>query len=158
MLNWFRFNVLCIQFFYIFFLLQIFISVMTAKIDIADTKNESNKIKIYNACEQKSKPSTIIGKIVHFLDLKLLTDAIYVNIVFGLTFALFSDSMFSTLLPIYMMDKGFTKVNTNHFFEYSYLWFDWEFFVFKIYLVRGCCNHRGRAWSWYGRSAFVSIY
>lgn len=97
---------------------------MNAKIDIADTKNDSIKFKIHNANEKNSKPYTIIGKIVHFLDLKLLNDAIYVNIVFGLTFALFSDSMFSTLLPIYMIDRGFTKVNTNIFLQYFYLRFD----------------------------------
>lgn len=88
----------------------ILILVMTAKIDIAETRNDSAKIKILNASEKQLKPCTIINKIVHFLDLKLLNDPIYVNIVFGLAFALFSDSMFSTLLPTYMMDKGFTKV------------------------------------------------
>lgn len=85
---------------------------MNTKIDVADTQNDPIKIKINHTpqIEEKSKPCTIIEKIVHFLDLKLLNDAIYVNIVFGLTFALFSDSMFSTLLPVYMMDKGFSKV------------------------------------------------
>lgn len=130
----------------IFFLLHIFISVMTAKIDIA--RNDSIKIKIHNASEKKSKPCTIIGKIIHFLDLKLLSDAIYVNIVFGLTFALFSDSMFSTLLPIYMMDKGFTKVRADNFFLNIFIFNLIENFrlVFKIYLVRSRCNNRGRAW------------
>lgn len=89
---------------------SILIIVVTAKIDIADTRNDPTKINIHNSREKQPKSCTILGKIVHFLDLKLLNDPIYVNIVFGLAFALFSDSMFSTMLPTYMMDKGFTKV------------------------------------------------
>lgn len=85
---------------------------MNTKIDIgADARNDSIKLKINHVTPgNKLKPCTIVGKIVHFLNLKLLNDMIYVNIVLGLTFALFSDSMFSTLLPIYLMDKGFSKV------------------------------------------------
>lgn len=94
------------------------ISVMNTKIDIADSRNDSIKIKMNNTVsqEKKSKSCTIVGKIVHFLDLNLLTDMIYVNIVAGLTFAIFSDNMFSTLLPIYLInDKGFPKVLSLNF-------------------------------------------
>ncbi|XP_055300044.1 monocarboxylate transporter 14-like [Sitodiplosis mosellana] len=51
-------------------------------------------------------------KIVEFLDLTLFKDLIYVNIVLGNTFALYSDSAFFTLLPMYMFKLGFDKPDT----------------------------------------------
>lgn len=64
------------------------------------------------APKQYSEPmrSTILNKIVHFLDLTLLKDAIYVNIVIGFSFTIFSDSIFNALLPIFLIEKGFSQV------------------------------------------------
>lgn len=69
--------------------------------------------------KERSEPkrSTIFNKIVHFLDLKLLKDAIYVNIVFGFSFAMFSENMFNALLPIFLIEKGFHQVWSSLFFE-----------------------------------------
>lgn len=49
-------------------------------------------------------------KIVDFLDLTLFKDPIYLNIILGNTFALYSDSAFFTLLPMYLFTLGFEKV------------------------------------------------
>lgn len=49
----------------------------------------------------------IWGNIVDFLDLTLLKDLIYVNIAFGVACGLFSDNMFTSLLPLYLNSLGF---------------------------------------------------
>lgn len=51
-------------------------------------------------------------KVVDFLDLTLFNDLIYVNIVFGMSFALYSDTAFFTLQPLYLFELGFTKTDT----------------------------------------------
>lgn len=48
--------------------------------------------------------------IVNFLDLTLLKKPIYVNIVLGISFALYSDIAFFTLQPLYLFELGFNKV------------------------------------------------
>ncbi|CAD6995604.1 unnamed protein product [Ceratitis capitata] len=50
--------------------------------------------------------------LVEFLDLKLLKKPIYVNIVLGISFALYSDIAFFTLQPLYLFELGFTKADT----------------------------------------------
>ncbi|XP_075154484.1 monocarboxylate transporter 9 [Haematobia irritans] len=50
--------------------------------------------------------------IVDFLDLTLLKKPIYVNIVLGISFALYSDIAFFTLQPLYMFELGFNKPDT----------------------------------------------
>lgn len=66
------------------------------------------------------RPSTLVPSekddrsiwqiIVDFLDLTLLKKPIYVNIVLGISFALYSDIAFFTLQPLYMFELGFNKV------------------------------------------------
>lgn len=53
--------------------------------------------------------------LVDFLDLTLLKKPIYVNIVLGLSFALYSDIAFFTLQPLYMFELGFSKVRYTYF-------------------------------------------
>lgn len=48
---------------------------------------------------------------MNYLDLSLLKDLIYVNVVIGLTMSLYSDGGFFILLPMYLFDLGFTKDN-----------------------------------------------
>lgn len=74
--------------------------VMISNVDSTAVPNES------------SEPirSTVFDQIVYFLDLTLLKDAIYVNIVLGYSFAMFSDSMFNALLPLFLIEKGFSQV------------------------------------------------
>nr|XP_014097240.2 monocarboxylate transporter 9 [Bactrocera oleae] len=50
--------------------------------------------------------------LVNFLDLKLLKKPIYLNIVLGISFALYSDIAFFTLQPLYLFELGFTKPDT----------------------------------------------
>lgn len=58
--------------------------------------------------ESEEKPSCW-KVIVDFLDLQLLKKPIYVNIVLGISFALYSDIAFFTLQPLYLFELGFTK-------------------------------------------------
>jgi len=51
--------------------------------------------------------------IVDFLDLTLLKQPVYINIVLGITFALYSDITFFTMQPIYLFELGYTKVSHN---------------------------------------------
>lgn len=51
----------------------------------------------------------IWGKIVDFLDLTLLKDMIYVNIALGVACGLFSDNMFTSILPLYLNSLGFNR-------------------------------------------------
>lgn len=47
---------------------------------------------------------------VDFLHLSLFKDPIYLNIVVGMTFALYSDNAFFSLLPLYLFELKFTPV------------------------------------------------
>lgn len=51
------------------------------------------------------------GTIADFLDLPLLKQPIYVNIVLGITFALYSDIAFFTIHPSYLFELGYSKVS-----------------------------------------------
>lgn len=51
-------------------------------------------------------------KVVNFLDLTLLKDLVYLNIVLGISFALYSDNSFFTLQPMYLFELGFSKADT----------------------------------------------
>ncbi|XP_037813118.1 monocarboxylate transporter 7 [Lucilia sericata] len=62
-------------------------------------------------CDKEEKRS-ICQIIVDFLDLTLLKKPIYVNIVLGISFALYSDIAFFTLQPLYMFELGFNKPDT----------------------------------------------
>lgn len=67
---------------------------------------------------RKKKITCIFNRkiIVDFLDLSLLKDPIYVNIVLGITFALYSDMAFFTIQPMYMFELNFEKVNAFYVF------------------------------------------
>ena len=49
-------------------------------------------------------------KVVDFLDLSLLKDIVYLNMVIGIALSLYSDGTFYTLLPMYLFELGFSKV------------------------------------------------
>lgn len=49
--------------------------------------------------------------LVDFLDLTLLKKFVYVNIVLGITFALYSDVSFFTLQPLYLFELGYSRVS-----------------------------------------------
>lgn len=55
-------------------------------------------------------------KVINFLDLTLFGDLIYVNIVMGISFGLYADNAFFTLLPMYLYELGFVKVYVIHAF------------------------------------------
>ena len=54
-------------------------------------------------------------KVVDFLDLSLLKDIVYLNMVIGIALSLYSDGTFYTLLPMYLFELGFSKVNNIDF-------------------------------------------
>ncbi|XP_017064878.1 uncharacterized protein LOC108103766 [Drosophila eugracilis] len=54
----------------------------------------------------------LVQIIVDFLDLTLLKKPIYVNIVLGITFALYSDITFFTMQPVYLFELGYSKPDT----------------------------------------------
>lgn len=47
---------------------------------------------------------------VDFLDLNLVKDPVYMNLVLGISFVLYSDTAFFTLQPMYLFELGFSKV------------------------------------------------
>ncbi|XP_020805403.1 uncharacterized protein LOC110181839 [Drosophila serrata] len=53
-----------------------------------------------------------VRTVVDFLDLTLLKKPVYVNIVLGITFALYSDITFFTMQPVYLFELGYNKVDT----------------------------------------------
>ncbi|XP_068159983.1 monocarboxylate transporter 7 [Drosophila tropicalis] len=53
-----------------------------------------------------------VRTLVDFLDLTLFKQVIYVNIVLGITFALYSDITFFTLQPVYLFELGYNKLDT----------------------------------------------
>lgn len=54
-------------------------------------------------------------KFVDILDLTLLKDVVYVNIISGLTFAHLADAYFAILLPMYLSELNISKVNFINF-------------------------------------------
>lgn len=51
------------------------------------------------------------GRLVDFFDLTLLKDLVYVNVIIGMASGLFSDNIFSSLLPMYLKYLGFSRVS-----------------------------------------------
>lgn len=72
--------------------------------------NWSGPVVVSDTTERDKKPATKWQVLVDFLDLTLLKDPIYVNIVLGISFALYSDLAFFTLQPMYLFMIGFGKV------------------------------------------------
>ncbi|XP_053696195.1 monocarboxylate transporter 7 [Sabethes cyaneus] len=75
--------------------------------------NWSGPVVVSDSTERDKKPSTKWQVLVDFLDLTLLKDPIYVNIVLGISFALYSDLAFFTLQPMYLFMIGFTKPDVS---------------------------------------------
>lgn len=48
---------------------------------------------------------------VDFLDLTLVKDIVYMNLALGVSFALYSDTAFFTLQPMYLFELGFSKAD-----------------------------------------------
>ncbi|XP_055300651.1 monocarboxylate transporter 14-like [Sitodiplosis mosellana] len=53
-----------------------------------------------------------LKKVIDFLDLTLFKDLVYVNMVLGVSFGLYSDNAFFTLLPLYLFELNFPKPDT----------------------------------------------
>ena len=62
-------------------------------------------------CSQQSRTKWQI--VVDFLDLTLLKNPVYVNIVVGISLAHYSDVAFFTFQPMYLFLLGYTKVRYN---------------------------------------------
>ncbi|EAT44425.1 AAEL004213-PA [Aedes aegypti] len=75
--------------------------------------NWSGPVVVSDTTERDKKPATKWQVLVDFLDLTLLKDPIYVNIVLGISFALYSDLAFFTLQPMYLFMIGFGKPDVS---------------------------------------------
>ncbi|XP_062564632.1 monocarboxylate transporter 7 [Armigeres subalbatus] len=75
--------------------------------------NWSGPVVVSDSTERDKKPATKWQVLVDFLDLTLLRDPIYVNIVLGISFALYSDLAFFTLQPMYLFMIGFGKPDVS---------------------------------------------
>ncbi|XP_050084066.1 monocarboxylate transporter 12 [Anopheles aquasalis] len=75
--------------------------------------NWSGPVVVSDSTERDSKPATKWQILVDFLDLTLLKDPIYVNIVLGISFALYSDLAFFTLQPMYLFMMAFSKADVS---------------------------------------------
>lgn len=71
---------------------------------------EESKVEITDAEKQRPKCSRFWFEVAQLLDLELLKERVYVNIVLGITFAMFADHMSTTLMPIYLVERGITMV------------------------------------------------
>jgi len=56
--------------------------------------------------------SRLWSAVVHFLDLHLLLDPVYVNIVFGMSASFFADVTFCTLFPLVFLKLGYSRVDS----------------------------------------------
>uniref|UniRef100_A0A1A9ZB14 Major facilitator superfamily (MFS) profile domain-containing protein n=1 Tax=Glossina pallidipes TaxID=7398 RepID=A0A1A9ZB14_GLOPL len=72
----------------------------------------SNKSMPTSNNEERNDKQSVWQIIVDFLDLTLMKKPIYVNIVLGISFALYSDIAFFTLQPLYMFHLGYDKPDT----------------------------------------------
>uniref|UniRef100_A0A1Q3FJ07 Putative monocarboxylate transporter n=1 Tax=Culex tarsalis TaxID=7177 RepID=A0A1Q3FJ07_CULTA len=75
--------------------------------------NWSGPVVVSDSTERDDKPATKWQVLVDFLDLTLLKDLIYVNIVLGISFAIYSDLAFFTLQPMYLFMIGFGKPDVS---------------------------------------------
>ncbi|XP_041765847.1 monocarboxylate transporter 7 [Anopheles merus] len=75
--------------------------------------NWSGPVVVSDSTERDTKPATKWQILVDFLDLTLLKDPIYVNIVLGISFALYSDLAFFTLQPMYLFMLAFSKTDVS---------------------------------------------
>ncbi|XP_035892105.1 LOW QUALITY PROTEIN: monocarboxylate transporter 1 [Anopheles stephensi] len=75
--------------------------------------NWSGPVVVSDSTERDTKPATKWQILVDFLDLTLLKDPIYVNIVLGISFALYSDLAFFTLQPMYLFMLSFSKSDVS---------------------------------------------
>uniref|UniRef100_A0A182IPW6 Major facilitator superfamily (MFS) profile domain-containing protein n=1 Tax=Anopheles atroparvus TaxID=41427 RepID=A0A182IPW6_ANOAO len=75
--------------------------------------NWSGPVVVSDSTERDSSPATKWQILVDFLDLTLLKDPIYVNIVLGISFALYSDLAFFTLQPMYLFMMAFSKADVS---------------------------------------------
>uniref|UniRef100_A0A182NRI8 Major facilitator superfamily (MFS) profile domain-containing protein n=1 Tax=Anopheles dirus TaxID=7168 RepID=A0A182NRI8_9DIPT len=75
--------------------------------------NWSGPVVVSDSTERDSKPATKWQILVDFLDLTLLKDPIYVNIVLGISFALYSDLAFFTIQPMYLFMLSFSKTDVS---------------------------------------------
>lgn len=92
--------------------------------DDADDKADGEQVKMLQSpAEQKlavelaevtdSRPrSAVWSRIVRFLDLGLCADYVYVNICCGMALTLYSDVAFFTILPVYLRELHFEKMQT----------------------------------------------
>lgn len=81
------------------------------------TKTKINDINKNIEVEKNEEPKNVKKesswrKVIHFLDLDLLKDPIYLNILFGLSIFYVAELNFKMIVPFFLADLGYTKSET----------------------------------------------
>lgn len=107
--------------------------------------NETEVKKTVNTQEEKNeeKNNGYISNLVNFFDLKLLTDPVFVNIIFGMSIAACVETNFSLLLPIILHDM--LKFETSDIAKLmSVIGFSDTLFRFVSPFIGEWCNKSAR--------------
>jgi hypothetical protein len=77
----------------------------------------SEKKKVKDEPKLSTHPSheSYWKRVVHFMDLDLLKDPIYLNILFGLSIFYVAEVNFKMVVPFFLHDLGYTKQDTAFF-------------------------------------------
>lgn len=88
-----------------------------ARKDVRKTLPTSEKQKVKDEPKLSTHPSheSYWKRVVHFMDLDLLKDPIYLNILFGLSTFYVAEVNFKMVVPFFLHDLGYTKQDTAFF-------------------------------------------
>lgn len=88
-----------------------------ARKDVRKTLPTSEKQKAKDEPKLSTHPSheSYWKRVVHFMDLDLLKDPIYLNILFGLSTFYVAEVNFKMVVPFFLHDLGYTKQDTAFF-------------------------------------------
>lgn len=85
--------------------------------DAKETLPTSETKKVKNESKLSTHPSheSYWKRVVHFMDLDLLKDPVYLNILFGLSIFYVAEVNFKMIVPFFLHDLGYTKQDTAFF-------------------------------------------
>lgn len=80
-------------------------------------KNSTSEKDVKRQSEVSTPPghNSYWKRVVHFMDLDLLKDLIYLNILFGLSIFYVAELNFKMIVPFFLHDLGYTKQDTAFF-------------------------------------------
>lgn len=77
--------------------------------------HEKKKGKVESKLSTHPSHESYWKRVVHFMDLDLLKDPIYLNILFGLSVFYVAEVNFKMVVPFFLHDLGYTKQDTAFF-------------------------------------------